>query len=132
MENSEIYTSIVTFLSQLLNSKEISDSDCRNVYSTIIKVQFDNCLNNFAKIQTILEECTEYVLQKLWFHIVKPSHCNDIIHVFQNEVFRRKSYAHWCLDVYNYDLEEDNRNDIFDNLPSTSSCKLFYFHRNIE
>lgn len=125
MENHEIYSDIVSYLLSVLESDEIINTECKKIYSTLIKVQMNQNLNFTYKIQVILKDCNENLLQKLWFHVFKKSHCTDAINVFKNEVLSRKFDNLWCQDVLNHHPLLCETGSTSTAQPSTSSCKSF-------
>ena len=122
MDHNELYTTIVNFLLCELSTNHISTNECKKIYSSVIKGQMDNSLSVIHKIEVILKDCNEYLLQKLWFQIIKTCPCSDIINVFKKEVKCRKFDNLWSQEVFEYRSIEESQ--IFDVLPTTSSCKL--------
>ena len=102
-QNSQFYREIVNILLKFLESEEITYNDSRRLYSSIIKVQIYDNLDDIGKIKQILKNCSECILQKLWFTIFKKSQQNDLINVFKNEILDRDfRYNLWCQEVFNH------------------------------
>lgn len=102
-EYSKIYYATLSVLLTLLESDEITYNDSKKIYSFIIKLQFENNINDKVKTEGILKNSSEYVLQKLWFTVFKNCQEQNIINIFKNEIIDR-GFQHnfWCQEVLNH------------------------------
>lgn len=120
----KIYDNMIAYILTVLESDEITNSECKKMYSSIIKGQMDASFSITEKIASIFKTCNEYVLQKLWFNVLKKKcYLSDIINILKNELIERDLHSLWCQDVFN--ATDSSEEVICSAAPSTAFGKNY-------
>lgn len=115
----KIYNEIITFLLNVLeNDDSIPHNEVKKIYSCIISALMNEKLDSIQKIERLLKNCSEYLLQKLWFNIFKKYQFHQISVIFQSEISTRNFVRNlWCQEVFNNSFQLDDTEPV----PSSSA-----------
>lgn len=133
MENqySNIFTNIVTLLVDILDNDNSIYSECKNLYSQIIKLQFALNTSDRTKIEVLLTHCSEYILQNLWLTFFKSCQIKDALNIFKSEILCRDFQNNlWCQEVLLNNLQlASNDTSLHCELEDISSSEnIIFFH----